>query len=68
MRRSQKTSLCLADLVAISFDAASDLGVDSPSETAEAITRLLLRTNNERALQTLLKGSASLASPTKKLH
>jgi hypothetical protein len=68
MRRAQKTSLCLADLVAISFDAASDLGVDSPSETAEAITRLLLRTNNARALESLLKGSASLSSSPKKLH
>jgi hypothetical protein len=58
MRRTQKSSLCLADLVTSSFDAASDLGVVSASLTATAITHLLLRTNNARALSRLLKVAA----------
>ena len=58
MRRTQKSSLCLADLVTSSFDAASDLGLVSSSLTATAITNLLLRTKNARALSRLLKVSA----------
>lgn len=58
MRRTQKSSLCLADLITSSFDAASDLGVVSSDLTATAITHLLLRTNNTRVLSRLLRVAA----------
>ena len=58
MRRAQKSTLCLADLVTGGFDAASELGLVSSKLTAAAIAHLLLRTNNTRALSRLLKDAA----------
>jgi hypothetical protein len=58
MQRAQKSTLCLADLVASGFDAASELGGVSSKLTACAIAHLLLRTNNTRALSRLLKNAA----------